>query len=130
LNPRPRECHSRALPLSYGPRFLFNFKLKFFFCQATRGGLFKKVPLYFIPPNAHFFVLPSDSEASLTSFGTASRHVSQRHVSAEGPLACARGDKRVGSGRQKRRSGRQKSRLRMDKNGRGLDDAGLILQMA
>jgi hypothetical protein len=42
-------------------------------------GLCKKVPLY--------FVLPSESEASLTSFGTALRDVFPRHASAEGPLA-------------------------------------------
>jgi len=39
--------------------------------------LFKKVP---------YFVVPSDSEASLTLFGTASRDVIPRHASAEGPL--------------------------------------------
>jgi hypothetical protein len=41
------------------------------------------------------------SEVSLTSFETASRDVIPRHASAEGPLACARGDKKLGSGRQK-----------------------------
>jgi len=52
-------------------------------------------------------VFPSDSEASLTSFRTASRDVIPRRVSAEGPLASlgatkkeARGNKEVGSGRQ------------------------------
>jgi hypothetical protein len=131
LNPRPRECHSRALPLSYGPRFIFKFKLKFFFVKQRRGTVQKKSP-YIVPPSAHFFVLPRGSEASLTSFGMAS---------PGRPLACARGDKKVGSGRhfplchpearkcrgtprlcsgrQKRCSEQQKSRLRMDKNGRG-----------
>jgi len=51
---------------------------------------------YFVVPSVLFVVLPSDSEASLTSFGTASRDVFPRraslfvfprHASAEGPLA-------------------------------------------
>ncbi|NAZ30972.1 MAG: hypothetical protein GU354_07365 [Caldimicrobium sp.] len=46
--------------------------------------------------NLHL-VVPSDSEASLTSFGTASRDVIPRHASAEGPLAGARGDNERGA---------------------------------
>jgi len=45
--------------------------------------LFKKVPLY--------FVLPSDSEASLASLGKASRDFIPRCVSAEGPLGLRLG---------------------------------------
>jgi len=41
---------------------------------------------YFVLPNVFFIVLPSDSEASFTSFGTALRDVILRHVSAEGPI--------------------------------------------
>jgi hypothetical protein len=57
----------------------------------------------FCPAEPPFFVLPSVSEASLASFGTTSpphfvrdgiRDVIPRRVSAEGPLACARGDKK------------------------------------
>jgi hypothetical protein len=53
------------------------------------------------------FVVPSDSETSLTSFGMTHQDVLPRRVSAEGPLALlgatkkmARGDKKEGSGRQ------------------------------
>jgi hypothetical protein len=61
--------------------------------QAMKG-LFKKVPYSVLPSNLSF-VLPSDSEVSLaslgtasllTSFGTALRDVIPRHASAEGPL--------------------------------------------
>ena len=79
-------------------------------------GLFKKSP-YFVLSSVLFIVLPSDSEASLTSFGTASLLTSfgtaslltsfgmtpwdviPRHASAEGPPRFARDDKKVGSGR-------------------------------
>jgi transposase len=53
--------------------------------------------------------LPSDSEATLTSFGTALRDVISRLPSAEGPLASLGATKKVGSGRQK-------SRLEMDES--------------
>jgi hypothetical protein len=59
-----------------------------------KWGLFKKVPPLLCPAEPPFFVVPSGSEASLASFGTASRDVIPRHASAEGPLACARGDKK------------------------------------
>jgi hypothetical protein len=58
-------------------------------------GCSKKSPLYFVLLSVLFivlpispsFVLPSVSEAPLTSFGTASWDVIPRRVSAEGPLA-------------------------------------------
>jgi|GEM_PF-6602875 len=61
--------------------------------NSTRGCS-KKSPYLVLPSNLSF-VLPSDSEASLTSigtaslltsFGTASRDVIPRRLSAEGPL--------------------------------------------
>jgi len=83
-------------------------------------GCFKK-PYRFIPSN---------SEASLTSFGTASRDVFPRHASAEGPLAYARGDipypvvprhasaegpLAYARGDKERGSGRQRERLEVTK---------------
>ena len=74
-------------------------------------GLCKKVPLYFVLPSASRASLASLGTASLsTSFGTTSRDVIPRSVSAEGPLVLrlgatkkgARGDKKGGSGRQKK----------------------------
>jgi hypothetical protein len=68
------------------------------------------------------FVVPSGSEASLaslgtasplTSLGTASRNVIPRSASAEGPLAYARGDKK------KRLEVTKKERLRMTTKKRG-----------
>ena len=47
---------------------------------------------------ADVFPRHTSAEASLALFGTAHREVFLRRASAEGPLACARGDKKVGSG--------------------------------
>ena len=59
--------------------------------------LFKKVPPT-LSCRVSFFVLPSASRASLTSFGTAHRDVLPRRVSAEGPLACLLGATKKGLG--------------------------------
>jgi len=64
-----------------------------YFCQAGMEAV-QNVPL-FCPAERPFFVFPSDSEASLTSFGTRLRDVIPRHASAEGPPPCASGWHRI-----------------------------------
>ena len=84
-------------------------------------------PLTYARGDIPHFVVPSSSEASLASLGTASPltlrsgrrpiHVIPRRVSAEGPLAYARGDKKERLGVTKKREARgdKKREARGDK---------------
>jgi len=73
--------------------FLANLGLR----DEGNAGVYEETPRLAARGASLHLVVPSDGEASLTSFGTASRDVIPRHASAEGPLAGARGDNERGA---------------------------------